>query len=255
MIRRQSNKSRSGSREAASRHDGSSVRERIIDCATDLLGREGYGAMSVSAICRLAEVSAPTLYWHFGNKEGLLAAVLKSSLRRDADTFKAIEITQLSRTEAFERYLEALRRIIVSEVPNNWVILSSLSEARHAAPEIVDIIAEARRRQIEFNAEYLRTIWGLRNNQLFVHLWIGYCNYLALLYQDTKDLDLVEQGLASFRSLYHLLLAALGEDVAHEAGFDELLIRAGYRPIAVAGGPLPPHRGKSPKRKSKRNDT
>ncbi len=206
-----------------------SIREHIIECATDLLGREGYGAMTVSAICKRADVSAPSLYWHFGNKEGLLAELLKHALKRDADAFISLDISGLRRHEAFELYVSALRKIIVTDRPNNWVILSSLSEARHAAPEIVEIIAEARRRQVEYNAEQLRS-WGMRHDRVMVHLWLAYCNYISLLYQDTKNEKLVDEALASFKRAYFLMIAALGEDCALEEGFWEAVLKAGYQP-------------------------
>jgi len=218
------------------------ARERIIDCATLLLGREGYGAMSVSAICKMAEVSAPTLYWHFGNKEGLLAELLKHSLRQDADAFLSIDIANIPRHEAFELYLAALKNIVVSERPNNWVILSSLSEARHAAPEIVEIIAEARRRQVEYNAEQIRVLWGCRHSQMIVHLWLSYCNYISLLYQDTKSERLVNEAIDSFRRAYFLIIAALSEEASADHDFYAPLMAAGYNPL-----PLPP--GNAPKQK------
>jgi AcrR family transcriptional regulator len=208
-----------------------SVREHIIECATELLGREGYGALTVSAICKLANVSAPSLYWHFGSKEGLLAEILKQALRRDAEAFLSIDVSGIKRYEAFELYLAALRRIIVTERPNNWVILSSLSEARHAAPEIVEIIAEARRRQIDFNAEQLRQ-WGMKNDCIMVHLWLSYCNYISLLYQDTKNEELVDEALASFKRAYFLMIGALGEKCASEEGFRQALLQIGYQPAA-----------------------
>jgi AcrR family transcriptional regulator len=238
------------------RPESAGIRERILDCATDLLGREGYGALSVSAVCKLADVSAPTLYWHFGNKEGLLAALIKRSLKLDADAFLSIDIKRMTRQDAFERYLAALRRVVISERPNNWVILSSLSEARHAAPEILDIIAEARRRQVDFNAEQLRTHWGMRSDGLCVHLWLAYCNYISLLYQDTKSEELVDAALRSFRSAYFLLIAALGEGGAHEAGFSETLHELGYKPMPPASKPTPTSLGKSrPGRKAQRSVT
>lgn len=218
-----------------SRNDDSekaNVRQHIIDSATELLGREGYGALTVSAVCKSANVSAPSLYWHFGNKEGLLAELLKHALRRDADAFLSIETSGIARHEAFELYLAALRKIVVTERPNNWVILSSLSEARHAAPEIVEIIAEARRRQIEYNAEQLRH-WGMRNDRVMVHLWLAYCNYISLLYQDTKSEEMVDEAIASFKRAYFLVIAALGEDCVREPGFSETLLQAGYRPASL----------------------
>lgn len=216
-----------------------SVRERIIDCATLLLGREGYGAMSVSAICKMAEVSAPTLYWHFGNKEGLLAELLKHSLRQDADAFLSIDISNIPRHEAFELYLSALKRIVVNERPNNWVILSSLSEARHAAPEIVAIIAEARRLQVEYNAEQIRVLWGCSHSQMIVHLWLSYCNYISLLYQDTKSERLVDEAIDSFRRAYFLVIAALSEEAAVDDGFHAPLLAAGYNPLPIPPGDQP----------------
>jgi AcrR family transcriptional regulator len=251
-------KGRIGARTNAnsSRPESADIRERIIDCATDLIGREGYGALSVSAICKLAEVSAPTIYWHFGNKEGLLAALLKRSLGRDADAFLSIDITRMTCQEAFEKYLEALRRLVISERPNNWVILSALSEARHAAPEILDIIAEARRRQVEFNAKQLATLWRLRNSGLLVHLWLAYCNYISLLYQDTKSEALVDAAIESFRGAYFLLVAALGEEGAHEAGLAATLEDLGYKPLPPVKKLAAPRRRKSrPSRKSLRSVT
>lgn len=209
------------------------VRQRIIDAATMLLGRNGYGAMSVSTICKIAEVSAPSLYWHFGNKEGLLAALLKHSLRMDADAFLSIKIEGIPRREAFKLYLNALRAIIVNERPNNWVILSSLSEARHAAPEIAEIIAEARRRQVEYNAYQLETVWGCSHSRHLVHMWLSYCNYIALVYHDTKNEQLVDDALESFKQTYFLVAAALGEDLVKEEGFADELLEANYDPIPV----------------------
>lgn len=230
-----SKKPRNGARAKPKSADseGAGVREQIIDAATLLLGREGYGALSVSAVCKLADVSAPSIYWHFGNKEGLLAAVLKHSLRRDADAFLSMDISETPRHEAFDRYLAALRRIVVSERPNNWVILSSLSEARHAAPEIIEIIAEARRRQVEFNAAQLRELWCVKNDNMMVHLWLAYCNYISLLYQDTKSEQLVDDAIESFRRAHILLVAALSETGASEQGFSAALQDAGYAPAPL----------------------
>lgn len=212
----------------------SDARQRIIESATELLGREGYGGLSVSAVCKGADVSAPTLYWHFGNKEGLLAAVLKSALRRDADAFLSIDITRMARLESFELYIAALRRIVISDRPNNWVILSALSEARNAAPEILDIIAEARRRQVEYNAEQLRSHWGLRNSDVLVHLWLAYCNYASLLYYDTKSEVLAENAIQSLRAAYFLLIHSLGEAGAEDPALADTLRELGCPPASLS---------------------
>jgi AcrR family transcriptional regulator len=52
------------------------VRTRIIETAAGLLAQSADVDVSTRAICDAAGVTAPTLYHHFGDKDGLLAAVV-----------------------------------------------------------------------------------------------------------------------------------------------------------------------------------
>jgi len=52
------------------------VRSRIIETAAGLLAQSADVDVSTRAICDAAGVTAPTLYHHFGDKDGLLAAVV-----------------------------------------------------------------------------------------------------------------------------------------------------------------------------------
>ena len=52
------------------------VRSRIIETAAGLLAQSADVDVSTRAICDGAGVTAPTLYHHFGDKDGLLAAVV-----------------------------------------------------------------------------------------------------------------------------------------------------------------------------------
>ena len=53
------------------------VRTRIVQAAADLLANSADADVSTRAACEAAGVTAPTLYHHFGDKEGLLAAVVE----------------------------------------------------------------------------------------------------------------------------------------------------------------------------------
>jgi AcrR family transcriptional regulator len=52
------------------------VKSRIIETAAGLLAQSADVDVSTRAICDAAGVTAPTLYHHFGDKDGLLAAVV-----------------------------------------------------------------------------------------------------------------------------------------------------------------------------------
>ncbi|MFF2850911.1 TetR/AcrR family transcriptional regulator [Streptomyces sp. NPDC058001] len=53
-----------------------STRSRILEVAADLVAESPDGDVSTRAVCEAAQVGAPALYRHFGDKEGLLSAVV-----------------------------------------------------------------------------------------------------------------------------------------------------------------------------------
>ncbi|GAA3231111.1 TetR/AcrR family transcriptional regulator [Actinocorallia longicatena] len=57
-------------------------RGAILDVAERLMATRGYAATSISAICRDSGLPPPSVYWHFGSKKGLLAAVMERGARR-----------------------------------------------------------------------------------------------------------------------------------------------------------------------------
>jgi AcrR family transcriptional regulator len=56
--------------------NATSTRDRLLLAAGQLLHEANGGAVSTRAICERAGVQAPTLYHHFGSKQGLLDAVV-----------------------------------------------------------------------------------------------------------------------------------------------------------------------------------
>ncbi len=59
--------------------------EQILTAAAGLLEKGGVEAVTTRAVCEAAGVTAPTLYHHFGDKDGLLRAVVA----RGINTFMA----------------------------------------------------------------------------------------------------------------------------------------------------------------------
>ena len=54
----------------------SAVKTRILEAAAELIADSPDAEISTRAVCEAAGVSAPSIYHHFGDKEGLLAAVV-----------------------------------------------------------------------------------------------------------------------------------------------------------------------------------
>ena len=66
------------------------VRNRIIESAAELLAQSADVDVSTRAICDAAGVTAPTLYHHFGDKNGLLTAVVDLGWAAFLETKRAV---------------------------------------------------------------------------------------------------------------------------------------------------------------------
>ncbi|MFW6136045.1 MAG: TetR/AcrR family transcriptional regulator [Chloroflexota bacterium] len=59
------------------------TRDRILRIAQDLFTSKGFANASVREICERAAIAPPTLYYHFGDKDGLYKAVVEETLSLD----------------------------------------------------------------------------------------------------------------------------------------------------------------------------
>jgi AcrR family transcriptional regulator len=67
--------------------DGSppGTRRRVLDAAAELFAARGFAGTSISAIRKASGVLPSSIYWEFGSKQGILAAVLEDSAGRWLD--------------------------------------------------------------------------------------------------------------------------------------------------------------------------
>jgi TetR/AcrR family transcriptional regulator len=61
-------------------HPDSAVRERLLAAALQQFTSHGFSATSVREIVAAAGVTKPTLYYYFGNKEGIYRAIMDGAL-------------------------------------------------------------------------------------------------------------------------------------------------------------------------------
>jgi AcrR family transcriptional regulator len=61
------------------RANGEASRERILDAAAEIAGERGYDGTSISLVSERSGLPASSIYWHFNNKDELIAAVIDRS--------------------------------------------------------------------------------------------------------------------------------------------------------------------------------
>ncbi len=103
----------------------SSTRQRLIDAALELFTAQGVTETTTRQIAELAQVNEVTLFRHFGNKQGLLLAVIEDSavfthlgesLRAQVDQTsrldQALKQYASDRLQALEQIPELLRSVV-----------------------------------------------------------------------------------------------------------------------------------------------
>jgi AcrR family transcriptional regulator len=84
---------------------------RILDAAIDGLSE---GSLSIAKVCERAGVGPPALYYHYGNKEGLVAAVVEAvgrswleQIERSIPAAGDFEVRIAAAVRAWRRFIEA----------------------------------------------------------------------------------------------------------------------------------------------------
>jgi len=112
------------------------TRERILEAATELFAQRGYAGTGVDRLAEKSGIAKTAIYYHFGNKEGLLASVLDRAASVWIDNIKQAAERAGSPEESLDRALEGMRAM-VDERP--WILKLLLLLALEVADEKPEI--------------------------------------------------------------------------------------------------------------------
>lgn len=68
------------------RANGEASRQRILDAAAEIAGERGYEGTSINLVSERSGLPASSIYWHFKDKDDLIAAVIERSFQRWSET-------------------------------------------------------------------------------------------------------------------------------------------------------------------------
>lgn len=112
-------------------------RRAVMEAATTLFLQRGYLGTSVDQIAALAEVSKPTVYRFFADKEQLLTESVLGTLDRRGNPFRA-ELVALAQTNDLGTDLRSLARDYIKIVtqPSGLALRRLVIGASHQLPEL-----------------------------------------------------------------------------------------------------------------------
>jgi AcrR family transcriptional regulator len=92
-----------------SRADGELSRTRILDAATEIAAERGYEGTSIALVSAKCGLPASSIYWHFKDKDDLIAAIIERSFAAWLSAWRVPEIPeQISEQEAEQHFRDRL---------------------------------------------------------------------------------------------------------------------------------------------------
>src|ERR1700761_4264957 len=85
---------------------GRATRERIISCATELVLRDGFVALSMENVRKAASVSGSQMTHYFTDKDSLVRAIVARQTQALMDFHRQAELRGLDTFEDLERWAE-----------------------------------------------------------------------------------------------------------------------------------------------------
>jgi AcrR family transcriptional regulator len=106
------------------------VRQKIIAAARALFAEKGYSGAKVDEIIVKAKTTKPMLYYYFGSKEGLFAAVLEDVYAAMREIESSLRVTDLPAVDAIRKVVQ----VTFDYHANNseWVRLISIANIHYA---------------------------------------------------------------------------------------------------------------------------
>jgi AcrR family transcriptional regulator len=114
---------------------GEQSRELILDATERLMATRGYAATSISDIRKACGLPPSSIYWHFGSKEGVLAAAMQRGAER---FFAAIPTSEDAETQL------AVLSTLQAQHPDFLRLFYMLSLERGNDPAVAAVVRRVR---------------------------------------------------------------------------------------------------------------
>ncbi|MFA6009858.1 MAG: CerR family C-terminal domain-containing protein [Desulfobacteraceae bacterium] len=123
------------------------TRERIVETATDIFGKNGFKATTIRMIANEAGVNVASINYYFGDKEGLYTEVIETLFSKGFNRYPSVQPGSEAGVSAEERLLMFIRGTIYRLFsPDGWggitgsgrLIVKEMLEPTAAFDKVVD---------------------------------------------------------------------------------------------------------------------
>jgi AcrR family transcriptional regulator len=134
-------------------------RHALIDVAIEIIQSRGIDALRVEDVCERVGVSKGSLYWHFGDREGLIREALLEHMYRLGDEQLSVLNSAVDKFTTRDDYLSKIAGAFVdpfdlSQVEGRWQRLELIAGSRRD-PKLAPIMAEIQRRHFRYLSDIM----------------------------------------------------------------------------------------------------
>jgi AcrR family transcriptional regulator len=126
--------------------DTKDTKGKIFRSAARLFAEKGYNGVSMREISERTGLSKPTIYYHFGNKEGIYTSLVSTSLNYNVEMFQEIQQKEVSIKQKIIELVK-LRFRQVREYPDLAQFFVSLLSGTEKLPFLEDQMKQALERR------------------------------------------------------------------------------------------------------------
>lgn len=112
-------------------------KDHALDSAMELFWRDGYNGTSLSDLTTVMDISKPSLYAAFGNKEALFISALKQYIHKyGTPHFNLLNTPHTGLQQRLQNYLKSIAKMVTDpKLPSGCFVATSTCEARsHCLP-------------------------------------------------------------------------------------------------------------------------
>jgi len=194
------------------------TKEQVIKAAIDLFSTKGFNGTSIRAIANGMGMSISNIYHYFGNKEGLMLAILERSSKRLVDNLRQVSEKEMDPLDRFKLLIET--HVRQSEEFRKESKIFFIDED-HLSPEGNEINRQNQREILNIYLNELRTLKELgylssRNLTVSAFNILGVINWQLQWYRSggSLSMDDVAREIVSF-VMYGLLGSSTQRETFH----------------------------------------
>jgi AcrR family transcriptional regulator len=163
-------------------------RAQLLGVGRKVFAKHGFTAGSVEEIARVAKVSKPIIYEHFGGKEGLYAVIVDREMDALVQRI-AVNIAEGSARRRFERAVLAFLTYVKDE-PDGFAVLTRDAPMTIAGKGMPSVISDLAERVGDIFNQQLKTA-GLNTKvaPIYAHALIGMVTLVGQWWIENQKLD------------------------------------------------------------------